>query len=139
MCTSLKTTTSIITPGVIAQYKVLSGLKSGKFGIDSFNGTILNAREERLGEWWKTYERGILEAEAFYEKGAAFGIPGKLMKIGCLYAPTGSFVIVTTEANALVAKWHHRMPLILTMEDEGAWYAKKGYIHADYLIQLKAA
>ena len=35
--------------------------------------------------------------------------------------PSTTFAVITTDANPLVAKIHHRMPVILHPEDEAAW------------------
>jgi len=138
MCTRLRKGTGLITPGVLAQYRVLSGILQGKFGLDFGQGPILNAREESLHGFWhkKDAQRGIIEVDEFYEKNVGFGMDGP-MKVGCLYMPSHNFVIVTTAANNVVLPYHHRMPLIIG--DEAAWLNHGHVLHGGHNLKTIAA
>lgn len=120
MCTRLKVAKAYITPGMTIQYRILSGIKSGKFGIAG--GSYPNARREGLGTTWRHYymtNRAILEIDSFIEKGTTFGKKDKPTKLACIYDLTGDLAIITTDSIPEVAKVHHRMPCII--EDEYAW------------------
>lgn len=122
MCTRLKVAKTYVTMGMTIQYRVLSGIKSGKFGMHGPNYTSLNARRESLGNVWKGLyltNRGVIEADSFVEKGVQFGKLGKPTKIACIFDNGGNFAIITTDSTSEVAKVHHRMPCVI--EDMDAW------------------
>lgn len=88
---------------------------------------IINVRAENL-TWRKLLNGGrcLVPATGFYEWDAMkrpfyFTLKEEpLFAFAGLY-DRGSFVIITTEANALVAQVHPRMPAILGQEREAAW------------------
>lgn len=108
----------------------------------------INARSENLAE--RPSFRGPLQrsrclvpANGFFEwkKAGKVSEPyyihrkdDRLCAIAGLYdtwrAPDGSrlrsFVIITTEANSLVSRYHDRMPALLREEDEDRWLAPGG-------------
>jgi len=139
MCTRLKVSTSIIKPGAILAYKTLSAIKQGAFGFQDGSYNIVNAREDNLMHHWKKYleNRGVIEAETFEEKGTNFGIIGQSMHIPIIYAPSGNFAIVTTDSVGVVKQVHHRMPCVI--QDDDTWLRKGIIVHAEYLVQLRAA
>ncbi len=107
-------------------------------------GKMINARAETLRDrpaYREAYRRKrcIVPADGFYEWKAVPGggkqpfrivlRSGSIFSMAALYetwtAPDGrkigSFAIVTTEPNALMADIHNRMPVILRPEDEALW------------------
>lgn len=119
MCTKLKIAQSYITPGMTIQYRILSGVKSGKFGM--MGGTHLNARKENLSSVWEVLlsHRAILEVDSFVERGVNFGKHKKPTKLACIFDFAGDLAIITTDSISEVAKVHNRMPCVV--EDEEAW------------------
>lgn len=135
MCTKLKVATMYITPGMVIQYKTLSAIKQGRFGLTG--GQFPNVREDRLGTIWAGYfgNRAVIEVEGFREKGIGFGKDNKPTKIACLFDNVGDVAVITTDAVGEVSKIHHRMPCII--EDEMAWLKEGILKKADSDIQLK--
>lgn len=119
MCTRLKVARSYITPGMTIQYRILSGIKSGKFGM--MGGMRPNARKESLSSVWGGLleHRAILEVDSFVERGVDFGKHEKPTKLACIFDFTGDLAIITTNSIPEVARVHNRMPCVV--EDEEAW------------------
>lgn len=137
MCTRLKVAAMYITPGMVIQYRTLSAIKTGRFGIITTHGLTPNARSENLMTVWKhlIHNRAIIEVDGFKEGGIGFGKTDKPTKIACLFDAHGSLVVLTTDAIPEVAKVHHRMPAII--EDEQAWLVNARLKFADSDIQQK--
>lgn len=136
MCTRLKVATMYVTPGMVLQYKTLSAIKSGMFGINQ--GSIPNARQDKLPTTWARFfanNRAVVEVEGFKEHGIGFGKPDKMGKIAAIYDDEGSIAIITTDSMPEVAKVHGRMPAFI--EDEKAWLERGELKLADSDIQQK--
>lgn len=137
MCTKLKIASMYILPGMVIQYRTLTAIKSGRFGVTTTFGLTPNARSEGLMTTWKRliHNRAIIEVDGFKEKNVGFGKVDKPTKIACLFDVDGSLVVLTTDATTEVAKIHHRMPAII--EDEKAWLVNAQLKFADSDIQQK--
>lgn len=119
MCTKLKVADMYIRPGMVVQYRTLSAIKSGRFGIGG--GSIPNARQDKLNTTWARLfaNRGVIEAESFMEHGTSFGKVNKPCKVAIIFDSNGDMAVITTGSTPEVAKVHGRMPAII--EDEKAW------------------
>lgn len=79
------------------------------------------------------WRRALIPADGWYEwpkKGADKAPRYFSLKTGDLFAfaglwEPGSFAMITTEPNPLVARFHDRMPAILAAADEAAWLDPK--------------
>lgn len=91
---------------------------------------MINARAETVETKWmfrKAFasSRVAVVCSAFYEwdsakQKVAFSEPGRTMYLAALRLDD-AFVILTREANASVAPWHHRMPVVLNADQAGEW------------------
>lgn len=135
MCTKLKVAAMYVTPGMVLQYRTLSAIKQGRFGIGG--GAIPNARQDKLSSTWSRLfkNRAIIEVEGFNERGTIFGKADKPTKLACIFDELGDLAIITTNSIPVVARLHHRMPCII--EDEVAWLEKGELKLADSDIQQK--
>lgn len=107
-----------------------------KFGYlyEAKNRRIINARAETVEEKWMfkrafAKNRVVVVCTRFYEWDAikqkvSFYEPGETMYLGAL-AIDDAFVILTKEANASVADFHHRMPVIFNGAQARAWVEDK--------------
>lgn len=116
---------------------------------------LFNARAETLSQRPSFRDafrrrRCLVIADGFYEwagekgrrRASLFRLRnGSVFALAGLYdewtSPEGSLLrtctIVTTQANPLVAAFHHRMPVILSPADEALWLARK--VHDQALLQ----
>ena len=123
--------------------------------------SLINARAEGIDakpsfrEALKRGRRCLIAADGFYEwaKGTKPKQPWRItLKDGEPFAfaglwerwekapdgvPVESCTVITTAANALVAKLHDRMPVILAPETYGSWLGEDGAAPAGLLALLK--
>jgi putative SOS response-associated peptidase YedK len=114
----------------------------GKAGVAPINARAETLREKPMFRGLTKVKRCIVPINGFYEWQKTDGRKqpyyisaedGELWGLAGLYDLThdeendaaGSFTIVTTGANALVAPLHNRMPAILRREDEEEWVSRE--------------
>jgi putative SOS response-associated peptidase YedK len=92
-------------------------------------GKFVNLRAETVLSKFRTSARCVVPASGFYEwknegrrKQPFYFYPRNepLLAFGALWE-RGTFSLITTDPNAVVAKVHDRMPLILAKESYAAW------------------
>jgi len=89
---------------------------------------FINARSETL-DTKMTFkgafesQRCIIPAAGFYEGGQLFSNTSGLLMAGVFSLAHGgsSYAIITKDSNELVAKHHHRMPVLLSEDAAKAW------------------
>jgi putative SOS response-associated peptidase YedK len=107
-------------------------IEPARWGMQRKSGLQINTRAESFGPRWRSC---VIPADGFFEwrgeKGAREAIwfhppDGGLIALAGLWE-TGDdgarFTIVTTQANALVAPVHDRMPVVLPPACIGEWLA----------------
>lgn len=121
----------------------------------SCSARLINCRAENIATTFRdafARRRCLIPASAFYEWGGRPKRPYTArLKDGGLFAfaglwenwrqPDGSWLrscsIVTTTANALIAAFHHRMPVILPPADHAAWLGEETATPDDLLALLR--
>jgi putative SOS response-associated peptidase YedK len=94
---------------------------------------LINARSETISQrptFRRLLDRGrvLIPMNAFYESGPTGSFifqgtttPSLLLAAGLLDAMSRSFVILTQDANDVVAQVHGRMPVLMTIDNARSW------------------
>lgn len=108
-----------------------AGVREFGYLSEKLKKRIINARAETAGEKWMFKRalhdgRCLIPCALFYEWDAdkqkiSFTEKGHPVMYMAGLEIQDSFIILTTAANASMAPFHHRMPLILSEEEGIAW------------------
>ncbi|MEY8380294.1 SOS response-associated peptidase [Ileibacterium valens] len=121
-----------------------AGIKHFGFLSEKLKKRIINARAETIEEKWMFknafhHQRCVIPCALFYEWNSAkerisFTENGHpVMYLAGIWMKD-DFVILTTEANSSMERFHHRMPLILTKEQSEEWILN--YSEASKLLDI---
>lgn len=144
MCVKLRS--NKMKPGDFFGFYTPGGRGGARWGM--LDGTLYNARSEKLETLWSEYKRGVIFAESFWEADQEFHRVGdKDFTIGIIISPDMKFAVVTAPANHIVSPYHHRMPLILRDDLADKWINKeisripadKTFPETEFIIKTKAA
>jgi putative SOS response-associated peptidase YedK len=113
MCGTLKRFGIKIIPGYQVPVRTKEGTINMVWGFN--NGKIYNARTDKLDTTWRNLanNRCVLEVDSFDEKNAEFNSNIQLYLGGIYNFRVNEFALLTTDADSLIAQYHHRMPLIV--------------------------
>jgi putative SOS response-associated peptidase YedK len=102
---------------------------------------LINARSETIGQrptFRRLLDRGraLIPMNAFYESGPTGSFifqgtttPSLLLAAGLVDVVSRSFVILTQDANDVVAQVHGRMPVLMTIDTARSWLAEGALGH----------
>ncbi|NLA54315.1 MAG: SOS response-associated peptidase [Clostridiales bacterium] len=134
---------SLIVPTLPTMAITAEGAKVMTFGWKKAQkDMMLNARCETLTgkpmfvPAFRAGKRCILPATRFFEKKGLFApINGQLMFMAGIFDNIGSqeydqFLVITRDADPVIAPYHHRMPLLLPSEE-----LRKAWLHSDTLAE----
>lgn len=128
-----------IVPGAVVRVTQKSGDSVSIWGFN--NGDQYNARSERLHTLYVSFTRGIVKMNSFWEGlGEFVPVQAKEFSIGVIVNKNNEFAVLTRNANKLIKQYHHRMPVLFTLEGEdkflNAEFSDKLWL-PEYLVALK--
>lgn len=75
---------------------------------------VYNARVEKIGTYWKNFDKVYIECDSFYEGRALFGVPGlSTLRLACVQNEQGVLILTRSSMGTVVQPFHPRLPVIL--------------------------
>lgn len=138
MCNRLRIDQRLVTPGMELQYRILTAIRNGTWGMTHGLIKPYNARLEKLHSYWIMYanNRGAIVADSFEEKGYEFEASSGKLILPVIFNDKSEFAIITTESTLAIMPVHHRMPVILSEQGEQLW-VREGNIILDALATVR--
>ncbi len=102
------------------KHNTRTGLVEGTWGI----GDAYNARLENISRTWRELQnnRGIFVVDGFYEKNEYIHATNKTpLYLATLYNDRNDFVVVTRDSQHSIEFIHHRMPLLVPIDNPNQW------------------
>jgi hypothetical protein len=109
MCGKIKAGNSLVEPGAGLVIHYNGGTDYKKWGPQPYN-----AKLENLNGYWKTFNRGYIKVDGFYEKDSLFVLPtNEPLNLAIIYNIHGFAIVTMSSKGTIVEKVHHRTAVIL--------------------------